>query len=294
MKSFKKLLTLLFVLMLAFALTACGDEDDSDSGKKGSSRKKDDDTEQTTPTVEPTDTVDPTVTPDPDVTNAPTEAPTPTPTEEVKPTPSGFTGSLSYDFLKGTWAGEKKSDLVTFMKEYGFWDQMGGEDATTAAVLNSMFDGMKKAGITPNIKISLTMDFTSETDCTLKYVVDASEFGEGLKKYFSSEDAVLSLFADIYGMDTATIKTMLAASGMSMDDLMSQFSEEFAEMSDDMSESGEEELTYKLDGNKIVFEDAEGDFIYDESKGGIVIVLTEEDKKTADFAFLDQFVLKKK
>ena len=29
MKSFKKLLTLLFVLMLAFALTACGDEDDS-------------------------------------------------------------------------------------------------------------------------------------------------------------------------------------------------------------------------------------------------------------------------
>ena len=197
MKSFKKLLTLLFVLMLAFALTACGDEDDSDSGKKGSSRKKDDDTEQTTPTVEPTDTVDPTVTPDPDVTNAPTEAPTPTPTEEVKPTPSGFTGSLSYDFLKGTWAGEKKSDLVTFMKEYGFWDQMGGEDATTAAVLNSMFDGMKKAGITPNIKISLTMDFTSETDCTLKYVVDASEFGEGLKKYFSSEDAVLSLFADI-------------------------------------------------------------------------------------------------
>lgn len=294
MKMMKKIMMLLLVLMFVFAMTACGESDDS-SSKKGSSRKKDDTEQNVTPTDdpdvtgEPTPTDDPGVTAIPDPTKAPdpTATPTPTPTEVPGPV---LDGDLTYEFLAGKWSGSKEYDFVTFMKEMYGIDTSDEENAEYLAMFEYLTEAMAKQGLDSNMEIKFWVEFTSEEDITIGYSMDASKFAENLKKYLKNEDNLIAFIANVYGVDTSYVSTLLSMSGMTIDDLMGQIEEEYSEMADELSESNEDEDEYTINGNRIVCEDAGDCFYYDSNKGAIILdVPADED----DFKFLNGFAMKK-
>lgn len=251
MKTFKKLLAFLCVLMLVFAMTACGDSDDDDSSKKGSSRKKDNTEQSDTPT--PTEDPDPTDKPNP--TDAPTDTPTPTPTntpspeptDEPEPTPFAV-GELNYSVIKGDWKATR-SFTMDEAKEFleGYMD-----DEDTKIFLSVM----KDAGMNPKVNVDFTLSFTSEKDVKITYKADALEFLNAIKQLFSDEESAYKLMEAYTGMSVDVLKTYIASTGMKLTDLLADYMDEFDGLEEQMVTSEEMKVEYEIVDGKIIFDNS--------------------------------------
>jgi len=294
MKMMKKIMMLLLVLMFVCAMVACGEKDDDSSSKKGSSRKKDDTEQNVTPTDDPDPTAEPTEKPEPTAEPVITDTPTPTekpndPTPTEVPGPS-LDGDLDYDFLAGKWTGVETMDFISFLKMVDGIDESTEEGKEYIDMFKFLLDGMEKAGNCPDIEIRVSIDFTSEEECTISYAIDALKFGEALKKFLMNEDNMIAFIANTYGVDASYVQTILTMSGMTMDQLMAQVEQEYSEAVEDMSQSEEDDDEYTINGNRIVMEDAGDCFYYDKNKNAIIM---EPPADEPAFAFLNGFALKK-
>ena len=262
MKTMKKLLAFLLVLIMISALTACGDAyEKTEKGKSrdahNSSQQKDPhgDSVTTTPTAEPTNglkvdpTVEPTVEPTAEPTPELTVSPTPTPTPPLTlPTDK----ELSYETVAGKW----KMETSVSGSEYG---------AMISDEMEELFKRVETSNPNSRIKVSMQIEFKTDKTAALSARIDGSEFAETIKAMISTEDGILKFYSALTGMDIETLKGYLAMSGMAASDLIGSMGIE--DFLDEMRLDEEEEVTYEIKGNTIyIDEDEEVVLVYDGTK----------------------------
>lgn len=240
MKAIKKILALMLVLCMVFAMTACGSDDDDDDDKKGEGRK----TEATKEADKPTD--------------EPTTEPTATPTAEPTAEPAA---PISYDTIKGLWKCDIDLDGETFA-------EMAGQDE-----IETIFDIFKNMGYEPKARLHFEVDFMNETTAKITFEMDATSIGEAMKKALATEDGIIQFYAAIAGMDADTIKSMLAKSGMTAADIAASINVD--SMMGELKKSESQESAYTINVNVVEIAEAEVNFEYDKDKNCLMFKILE-------------------
>lgn len=236
MKAIKKILTLMLVLCMVFAMTACGGDDDDDDDKKGESRK----TEATKEADKPTD--------------EPTAEPTDEPTSEPA-------ASVSFDTIKGLWKCNIDLDGKTFA-------DMAGQKQ-----IETIFTIFKNMGFDPKAVLHFEVDFMNETTAKITFEMDATSIGEAMKQALSTEDGIIQFYSAMTGQDAENIKAMLAKSGMTAADIAASINVD--SMMGNLKQSQSQDATYKINGNVIEIAEAEVNFEYDKDKSCLMFKIHE-------------------
>lgn len=235
MKAIKKILTLMLVLCMVFAMTACGSDDDDDD-KKGESRK----TEATKEADKPTD--------------EPTAEPTDEPTSEPA-------ASVSFDTIKGLWKCNIDLDGKTFA-------DMAGQKQ-----IETIFTIFKNMGFDPKAVLHFEVDFMNETTAKITFEMDATSIGEAMKQALSTEDGIIQFYSAMTGQDAENIKAMLAKSGMTAADIAASINVD--SMMGNLKQSQSQDAAYKINGNVIEIAEAEVNFEYDKDKNCLMFKILE-------------------